>query len=737
MNLDNYENLDIYREANGWQFARAIDTRRSQPVAISLCVVDSTMPQGVVQEYLHCLQTLRDNPHPSLNSVLDVGVDDDQIVVVAEWLETEDLLARKDKGMSFDEIATMCVAIGAATQHLHSLGIVHRSIVQESVLFETSTQSFRLDVPIWHLSKQASTAEEDLALSAPEVLIAQRYSSASDIYSVGILLYSTLVGNFPWEDQTGVPRVRVEEDAVPRLPLAMSSIQKELDDMLAFDPNERKFAYKNILELRTARRTNTLVDRDIRFRSGLIDITEVEKVAQPLDRTVGSTSELSKGRPRFWLYSTLSAIVIVTVLVSSYAYTHLDGVRTLLYEIGLAEHPELGERWRQAESLRLDQNQSLITLIAAYNKVLELESGHSGAKEAISDEKQGRREKIESLIKSDEFALAQARLDDYVTAVPNDAKIAPLVTELENRQRRDRWLADTRPLVAAGIENLKSLDAAVSMYQTVLRLFPDSEEARRHLNDIAVLYVEEAIKAADESEIDRAWLFFEKAKEADPDVHELAKAQGIVELAESLETEINTTIQRATNFFDEGRLITPTGEDNAMSTYRQVLTLDPSNEHAQTKLNEIEQQLIAMHQGLLEEREFGAEAEFVRAARAAEVSEITLLSMADALTSLQQHIADAAQLLREARTLFQRGYISAPARDNAVEVLRKALAHDAKNTDVQALLDQCAERTAAVAQEAYRAGLVEPAKEYLSVAISIQPMNDRWLTQYRKWSQLD
>ena len=409
----------------------------------------------------------------------------------------------------------------------------------------------------------------------------------------------------------------------------------------------------------------------------------------------------------------------------------------LFYEIGLADHPELSERWRDAESLRLDQNQSLITVIAAYNKVLELDPRHNGAHQAIENEKRDRREDIESRIRSDDFVVARQRLDEYVTAVPDDAEIAPLVTELENRQRRDRLLADARPLVAAGMDDLASLDAAVLAYKTVLRLFPDSEEAERHLHDIAVMYADAAIKAANASETQAARNFFDKAEKADPTAQELEEALDRVKVAEELETEINTTIQRANTLFEEGRLITPPDEDNAVSTYRQVLALDPDNEKARTQLEEIEKRLIVQHKELLEEREFGAEANFIQAAERAGVTEVTLQEMSAARESLQRDIHDAVELYREAQLLFQRGYISEPENDNAIAVLRRAQTKDAQNADVISLLDQCAERTATVAQEAFSAGLVDRAIQYMDLALSIQPMNDAWSRQYQQWRQQD
>ena len=737
MILENYEVVEVSREVNGWESGRALDKRTNEFVGLSRFTCDASTSQETVQEYLRFLNWVRENPHPSLTSVYDSGLENGQIVFVSEWVDSENLQDRKDRGLSFDSFIAMSVAVSEALQHLHAQGFVYRTISPESVRFENVTHTVRLEVPLWKFIEQQSSAEKEHVFDAPEVLVSQEYSAASDMYAVGILLYSTMVGSFPWVNQNGTPRVRAEDDAVPRLPASLSAVQPQIDDMLAYDPNSRQLSFENLLELDHESDTGLKLNRDVRYRSGIINSEEVDKVAQPLDQSPSSPIENSRKRSSFWLYTSVVAITVVGVITALYAYTNFDSVRMVLYEIGIVDHPELSERWRQAQSLRMDQNQSLITLIAAYNRVLELEPNHGGTLRAIAEEKEERREKIETLIKSNDFTLAQARLDEYVTAVPNDAEIANLVTELENRQRRDRLLADARDLVAAGIEDLVLLDTAVRAYRTVLSVYPDSDEARRQLNDIAVLYIEVALNAASEEDIDRAWHFFEKAEAADPDVQELENVRGTIKLAETLENEINSTIQRAKTFFDGGQLITPPGEDNAMYTFRQVLALDPGNELAEAKLKEIEQRLIEMHRGLLEEREFGAEANLLSAARQAGVSPETLQSMVNAYENLQADIDSAKKLYRKAQSLFERGYVSAPDNDNAIDVLKEAQTLDAKNTDVNALLDQCAERTAAVAIEAYEAGLTDKAIQYMSIARDIQPMNDYWSSKYREWSQLD
>ena len=184
MTPDNYEELEVYREVNGWICALALDKQRQQSVAINRLHLDSSVSQEAIQEYQECLLRLRDDPHPNLLTILEVAFENGQLIVITEWLEAEDLSARKDRGLSFDQILAMSNAIARALQHLHSNGIVHRTISPESVLFASETQYVRLDVPLWNLYPEQSPPTQDQAYYAPEVLSRQQHSAASDIYAL-------------------------------------------------------------------------------------------------------------------------------------------------------------------------------------------------------------------------------------------------------------------------------------------------------------------------------------------------------------------------------------------------------------------------------------------------------------------------------------------------------------------------------------------------------------------------
>jgi serine/threonine protein kinase len=111
---------------------------------------------------------------------------------------------------SFSEpdAAHVIAQVTAAVQHLHAHGIVHRDIKPENVLFVDAGSP----VPWVKLADfgLATILKENHLLStpcgtpscvAPEVLLAEGYGEAVDMWSVGILLYILLCGYPPFQQE--------------------------------------------------------------------------------------------------------------------------------------------------------------------------------------------------------------------------------------------------------------------------------------------------------------------------------------------------------------------------------------------------------------------------------------------------------------------------------------------------------------------------------------------------------
>jgi eukaryotic-like serine/threonine-protein kinase len=187
--------------------------------------------------------------HPNIAALLDGGRLGDRPYIVLEYVEGLPLREHCERhGLSVRErvllLRTICGAVAHAHQHL----IVHRDLKPSNVLVTPDGAPKLLDFGI---SKLLSAPTEDPTVTAarlltpryasPEQLRGQPVTTASDVYSLGVILHETLTGR-PWgADTTSMTPQLTGEIAPPSF--TEPGIDRELDAIvlqaLAPDPSRR------------------------------------------------------------------------------------------------------------------------------------------------------------------------------------------------------------------------------------------------------------------------------------------------------------------------------------------------------------------------------------------------------------------------------------------------------------------------------------------------------------------
>jgi serine/threonine-protein kinase len=156
--------------------------------------------------------------HPNIVEVITAGVTGDALKMpfyVMERLVGHNLRtvidARKAHGgIGFSNAFRICIDVLDALQHAHANGMVHRDVKPENIFLHRgasgATVTKLLDFGIVRmLNRQASLTRGKfigtLRYSSPEQITGQReIGPASDIYSMGLVLYELLAGRGPFDD---------------------------------------------------------------------------------------------------------------------------------------------------------------------------------------------------------------------------------------------------------------------------------------------------------------------------------------------------------------------------------------------------------------------------------------------------------------------------------------------------------------------------------------------------------
>ncbi len=196
--------------------------------------------------------------HPNVVSIFRVGDLASEIpYLVMQYIRGSDLAGQLlEKGrLEVEESCSVLAAVGGALAAVHAHGIVHRDVRPESILCEQP--GGRVLLADFGLAAFLATADEaadrittaghivtDLHYSAPEFLVGEEPTSASDVYALGVLAYHVLTGDGPYDAPTATARVRAHLRESPvrlwsRDVEAPIALQELLDACLAKAPADR------------------------------------------------------------------------------------------------------------------------------------------------------------------------------------------------------------------------------------------------------------------------------------------------------------------------------------------------------------------------------------------------------------------------------------------------------------------------------------------------------------------
>jgi serine/threonine protein kinase len=202
-------------------------------------------------------------PHPNIVTVHDVCQDEGSRYIVMEYAEGESLRELLQPEAPFrparalDIAVQVCDALGFA----HEKGILHCDVKPHNILVQQDGKVKVTDFGIARALQPDVPGQEGKLwgtpyYAAPELLLGNKLTPASDVYSVGVLLYEMLCGRRPFEGQSAAEIGRQHvlnapppiEQYNPRIPRYLRQV---IDRALAKDPALR---YRNAAELGKALR---------------------------------------------------------------------------------------------------------------------------------------------------------------------------------------------------------------------------------------------------------------------------------------------------------------------------------------------------------------------------------------------------------------------------------------------------------------------------------------------------
>jgi serine/threonine-protein kinase len=218
-----------------------VDERLQRRVAVKLLRDDLASDPKFVERFRREARSVAALAHPNIATVFDYGEEDGRHFIVMELAEGRDLarVLREEGRFSPDRAVRIAEQICDALGHAHSAGVIHRDVKPANVIIGEQDLVKVTDFGIARAAGDSTlTATGSVLGSAhyisPEQANGAPATPASDLYSLGIVVYEMLTSALPFtgDSPVGVAMRHLTGD-VPAPSLLNPDVPPQLDEVVA------------------------------------------------------------------------------------------------------------------------------------------------------------------------------------------------------------------------------------------------------------------------------------------------------------------------------------------------------------------------------------------------------------------------------------------------------------------------------------------------------------------------
>ena len=261
--------------------------------------------------------------HPNIVTVYDFGQDGTRSYIVMEYVEGRDLksVIRSEAPLQLDRAIDLIVQACAALGYAHRAGLVHCDVKPQNMLV---TNDGRLKVTDFGIARAISAmVPQDVETVwgtphyfSPEQAAGESPTPASDVYSLGVVLYEMLAGRLPFdgENHTDLAMAHLRDEPPPLTALNPGvpiQIEQIINKVMSKEPANR---YRTADQLgRVLIEYRRLADQS----TGMQPATSFVLESEPSSPTVlRDASSIGQGRVDWlaWILGTLAAIAVIGLI---------------------------------------------------------------------------------------------------------------------------------------------------------------------------------------------------------------------------------------------------------------------------------------------------------------------------------------------------------------------------------------------------------------------------------------
>lgn len=219
---------------------KARDLNLERPVAIKILRENLSHDPEFRERFRQEARAAGNLSHPNIVTVHDFGLDSGRLFIVMEHVPGTDLksLLRRER-LTVHEALPLIVQACAGVGYAHRAGLVHCDIKPHNMLI---TPDKRLKVTDFGVARALASIQpeerSDVIWGSPQYFAPEQAtggppSPASDVYSLGVVLFEMLTGRLPFTADSAAELARLHRDTPPPSPREINSeIPRSLEQIL-------------------------------------------------------------------------------------------------------------------------------------------------------------------------------------------------------------------------------------------------------------------------------------------------------------------------------------------------------------------------------------------------------------------------------------------------------------------------------------------------------------------------